>query len=256
MSDDEATSTGAGVHDDLRSEFHHELDEIRETIAKLSAAVTETIPRATQILLAQDLEGAEYMILGDDEIDARSLELEERCYPLLALQAPVAGDLRQIVVGAADHRRGRALGRPRRQHLQGGPADLRAPARPAAARDHPADGRPGAAAVQGGHRGLRRRATPPAPPRSTTWTATSTTCSASSCRRSSRATPADKIDLQVAVQLAVVARFYERIGDHAVNIGERVRYVVTGWVPEHDGRGPVRHACRGERPGLRAAWRW
>ena len=46
---------------------------------------------------------------------------------------------------------------------------------------------------------------------------------------------AGHIDLQVAVQLAVVARFYERIGDHAVNIGERVRYLVTGWVPEHLG---------------------
>ena len=43
------------------------------------------------------------------------------------------------------------------------------------------------------------------------------------------------IDLQVAVQLAVVARFYERIGDHAVNIGERVRFLVTGWVHERDG---------------------
>jgi hypothetical protein len=43
------------------------------------------------------------------------------------------------------------------------------------------------------------------------------------------------IDLQVAIQLAVVARFYERIGDHAVNIGERVRYLVTGWLPEHKG---------------------
>jgi phosphate transport system protein len=30
------------------------------------------------------------------------------------------------------------------------------------------------------------------------------------------------------VQLAVVARFYERIGDHAVNIGERVQFIITG----------------------------
>ena len=53
---------------------------------------------------------------------------------------------------------------------------------------------------------------------------------------------ASGIELQVAVQLAVVARFYERIGDHAVNIGERVRYVVTGWVPEDVGA--ARYATR------------
>ena len=44
-----------------------------------------------------------------------------------------------------------------------------------------------------------------------------------------------KIDLQVAVQLAVVARFYERIGDHAVNVSEKTRFIVTGWVRERDG---------------------
>ena len=43
---------------------------------------------------------------------------------------------------------------------------------------------------------------------------------------------AGSIDLQVAVQLAVVARFYERIGDHAVNVGDRTRYIVNGWLPE------------------------
>jgi phosphate transport system protein len=46
---------------------------------------------------------------------------------------------------------------------------------------------------------------------------------------------AGTIDLQVAVQLAVVARFYERLGDHAVNISHRVLYIATGWLPEHDG---------------------
>ena len=59
--------------------------------------MSETIPRATQVLLDGDLEGAEYLINADDEIDKRSLELEEQCYDMLALQAPMAGDLRQIV---------------------------------------------------------------------------------------------------------------------------------------------------------------
>ena len=45
---------------------------------------------------------------------------------------------------------------------------------------------------------------------------------------------AGTIDLQVAVQLAVVARFYERLGDHAVNIANRIRYIATGVLPEHE----------------------
>jgi phosphate transport system protein len=42
----------------------------------------------------------------------------------------------------------------------------------------------------------------------------------------------ERMDLQLAVQLAIVARFYERIGDHAVNVGERVQFALTGWKPE------------------------
>jgi phosphate transport system protein len=41
--------------------------------------------------------------------------------------------------------------------------------------------------------------------------------------------------LNTAVQLALIGRYYERIGDHAVNIGERTQYMVTGWLPEHTG---------------------
>jgi phosphate transport system protein len=40
-----------------------------------------------------------------------------------------------------------------------------------------------------------------------------------------------QIDLQVGVQLGLVARFYERIGDHAVNVAGHTRYIASGWLP-------------------------
>ena len=58
------------------------------------------------------------------------------------------------------------------------------------------------------------------------------------------------IDLQAAVQLALIGRYYERIGDHAVNIGARVEYMVTGWLPEHSGA--ARLVARRERAAPRA----
>jgi phosphate transport system protein len=51
---------------------------------------------------------------------------------------------------------------------------------------------------------------------------------------------ATSIDLQAAVQLALVSRYYERIGDHAVNIGNQVQFMVTGWMPEHTGAARVK----------------
>ena len=144
---------------------------------------------------------------------------------------------------AADDRRDRALGRPRRQHLQGGAPHLRPRVSTRELRGIiQQDGRAGAAAVRRGDRGVPSRATRPRPPPSTTWTRTSTACSKQFVQAIFESHAAGRIDLQVAVQLAVVARFYERIGDHAVNIGERVRYIVTGWLPEHNGAARYRRA--------------
>jgi phosphate transport system protein len=55
------------------------------------------------------------------------------------------------------------------------------------------------------------------------------------------------LDLEAGVQLALIGRYYERIGDHAVNIGNRVQYMVTGWLPEHSGAARMQARARSER---------
>jgi phosphate transport system protein len=55
------------------------------------------------------------------------------------------------------------------------------------------------------------------------------------------------LDLPVAIQMAVTARFYERIGDHAVNIADLVEFQVTGVKP------PARPRQLGESAGVGGA---
>ena len=55
---------------ELRTDFHHDLEEIRDAIVRLGATVIDLIPRVTAVLLEQDLEGAEYVILMDEPCSA------------------------------------------------------------------------------------------------------------------------------------------------------------------------------------------
>src|SRR3546814_15724704 len=54
---------------------------------------------------------------------------------------------------------------------------------------------------------------------------------------------ANEIDIQLIVQLGLVGRYYERIGEHHVKIGERGGDTVTGGMPGNPG------AARGAAPG-------
>src|SRR5918992_1084810 len=83
--------------DEPRRTFHHHLDEIKDEIVKLAGIAVEAVPHGTDVLLAGDLVGADELINRQDEVDRRCLAVEERCYKLIATQAPVAGDLRRIM---------------------------------------------------------------------------------------------------------------------------------------------------------------
>ena len=83
--------------EEARKSFHKELNDIQQELVRISAGVVESIPKCTTVLLEQDLSAAEAMIMADDEVDARTIELEDRCIQILALQAPVAGELRQVI---------------------------------------------------------------------------------------------------------------------------------------------------------------
>ena len=221
----------ADTHD-LRTGFHHELEDLRDEIARLGAQVVELIPRVTEILLQQDLEGAEYVIRGDATIDARSLETEERALTLMALQGPVATDLRQL---AAVLKLAPEIERS---------ADLCCNICKAARRVYGHDLDPKI-------RGVIQRMSDQAQKE---YKEVVEAYLANDAVRAAALRDMDDylddlhrqfiaqifeshaegtIDLQVAVQMAVVARFYERLGDHAVNISDRVMYITTGHLPEH-----------------------
>ncbi len=53
---------------------------------------------------------------GDADINQLHIEVDDRCFKLLALQQPMAVDLRAIVGGREDQQRARARGRPRGEH--------------------------------------------------------------------------------------------------------------------------------------------
>lgn len=81
----------------MRDAYHEELDAITESLVDLGNLVASAMGRATTALLDADLQLAEGVIEGDEVIDDRYHDIEERAFELLARQQPVATDLRVLV---------------------------------------------------------------------------------------------------------------------------------------------------------------
>ncbi|MGZ0746750.1 MULTISPECIES: phosphate signaling complex protein PhoU [unclassified Haloparvum] len=79
-----------------RKEYQTKLDELRENVLYMSEVVAERLRESLSALEQQDEELGQQVIEGDAEINEMYLDLEQDCTDLIALQQPVAGDLRFI----------------------------------------------------------------------------------------------------------------------------------------------------------------
>src|SRR3982074_2941519 len=79
-----------------RTEFHHQLAEIEAQALGAIDFVITALDRSREALEHRDVELASLVIADDDRIDGRYLEVHQGVLSLLALQAPVAGDLRTV----------------------------------------------------------------------------------------------------------------------------------------------------------------
>jgi phosphate transport system protein len=80
----------------MRTAYHEQLDALTTQLGEMCGLAGAAMERATQALLQADLVLAEQVITDHDQIAAMSAKAEESAFVLLALQAPVAGDLRAI----------------------------------------------------------------------------------------------------------------------------------------------------------------
>jgi phosphate transport system protein len=80
-----------------RSTFERQLGEIEEDMLVIAGMVERAIERSIDSLRNRDTELARVVIVEDMEINRKRYETEERCLELLAMQQPLARDLRTIV---------------------------------------------------------------------------------------------------------------------------------------------------------------
>ncbi len=216
---------------EIRTNLDDRLDEIQDALLAMAEEVAVRIGEVTSALLEGDITAADELIRSDDDMDLASLQVEENCIDTIVREAPVASDLRFVLssmhLNSEIERSGdlttniaKAVGR-----MQGARTDERV-------RDLIVQ-----MSVQA--QLLFRRAAESFASRDAELAESidelddvlddlHVTYIRTIMQDARRGT----LEPQQSLQLALIGRFYERIGDHAENIGERVRYIVTGWLPE------------------------
>jgi phosphate transport system protein len=79
-----------------RHHFEHELQALKNRLLNMGALVEERVHQAVAALMGRDLGAAEQIVRGDQEVNELQIEIDDRALKLLALQQPMASDLRLI----------------------------------------------------------------------------------------------------------------------------------------------------------------
>jgi phosphate transport system protein len=216
----------------MRTAYNEQLSALTNQLAVMCRMAGIAMERATQALLQADLVLAEQVIGDHENIIAASARAEETAFVLLALQAPVAGDLRSVVGSiqiVADVERMGALALhvakiARRRHPQHAlpeevngyfaemgriAVDLGASAQEVLLSRDPEQARlirEEDDAMDDLHRHLFSVMM------DREW----------------------KHGVAAAVDVTLLGRFYERFADHAVEISRRVIFQVTGYLPDEE----------------------
>ena len=77
--------------------FDEDLDRLRALISEMGGLAEHAIGEAMRCLVQRDVEGAKEIVANDKKLDALEMETERRAVQLIALRAPMAGDLRDVV---------------------------------------------------------------------------------------------------------------------------------------------------------------
>jgi phosphate transport system protein len=87
-----ATSSGHTI-----KAFDEDLDRLRALISQMGGLAEHAIRESLRCLVQRDLDGAAKVVEDDKKLDALEIETEKRVVQLIALRAPMAGDLRDVV---------------------------------------------------------------------------------------------------------------------------------------------------------------
>src|SRR5207249_5196972 len=77
--------------------FQEELEQLKTRLLEMGGLAEEQVRRAVKGLVDRDRELIDRVLTGDEPLNALHIEIDGRCFTLLALHQPMAGDLRAIV---------------------------------------------------------------------------------------------------------------------------------------------------------------